>query len=423
MSLQKQKRQSLIVAFIITIVRYYDYAIFGLSASILSKHFMPQGNDSYQLSIFFALFAISTIAKPIGSVIFGRIGDLAGRVVSVKLSTAFAFFSTSLIAFLPEYSTIGVWSVLCLGLVRMLFLASLAAETDAIKIYVAELVDKKRRHLAIGVVSFCSQIGVLFASLAFNLSVHYSQIDWIWRLNFIIGGVLGLVVILLRSKLNESQFFTKSKEDYSIEVNDHVIRIILKNKTKFFLATIISGMFGGGYQFLVIFLNTFLGNISGTINKIEGANNNIWLISIYAISSLFAGFISDKTAPLKQVIFALCMSILCSISMAFVTGYNFTSHAILVFLVPLYWVPSNILIQSIFFTKIRMRMYSLSHSLGSMLLSTTTPFFCMLIWDLSGVVSLVLAYFIFQLVVLIFALIYLIKKDYINSFEIDLKTS
>jgi hypothetical protein len=175
-------------------------------------------------------------------------------------------------------------------------------------------------------------------------------------------------------------------------------------------------MFGGGYQFLVIFLNTFLSNVSGIINKIEGSNNNIWLISIYAISSLFAGFISDKIMQLKQVIFALCMSMLCAISMAFFTGYNFTSHAILVFLVPLYWVPSNIL-------KIRMRMYSLSHSLGSMLLSTTTPFFCMLIWDLSGIVSLVLAYFIFQLVVLIFALIYLIKKDYISSFEIDLKTS
>ena len=62
-------------------------------------------------------------------------------------------------------------------------------------------------------------------------------------------------------------------------------------------------------------------------------------------------------------------------------------------------------------------MCSLSHSIGSMVFSSTTPFICMLIWQSTEIVSLVLAYFLFQLGLLFFALLYMIKKDYISMFE------
>ncbi len=414
-----KRYESLIIAFFVTIVRYYDYALFGLSASLLSKNFMPHGNDGDQMLIFFAVFSLATIARPMGSLIFGKIGDKVGRVVSVKMSTVIAATSTCLVAVAPGFDSVGLFAVIIITLLRMLFLMSLAGEIDAIKIYVAEMIGKKRRHLVIGIVSFSSQIGVLFASVAYHIAVSYEDIEWLWRVNFAIGGLLGLGVIFLRRRLLESEEFLNSKSRLSIEPNG-IVKIVGANKVKFVLATVINGMLGGGYHFLIIFFGTFAANVADIIDNESAAAANTMLISLYGIACLISGYISDRFKIVTQIIAALVLSILCTLVMEFflgLKGYSILLHCILVFLVPFYSIPCSVRIQSLFQTGIRMRMCSLSHSIGSMVFSSTTPFICMLIWQSTEIVSLVLAYFLFQLGLLFFALLYMIKKDYISMFE------
>ena len=414
-----KRYESLIIAFFVTIVRYYDYALFGLSASLLSKNFMPHGNDGDQMLIFFAVFSLATIARPMGSLIFGKIGDKVGRVVSVKMSTVIAATSTCLVAVAPGFDSVGLFAVIIITLLRMLFLMSLAGEIDAIKIYVAEMIGKKRRHLVIGIVSFSSQIGVLFASVAYHIAVSYEDVEWLWRVNFAIGGLLGLVVIFLRRRLLESEEFLNSKSRLYIEPNG-IVKIVGANKVKFVLATVINGMLGGGYHFLIIFFGTFAANVADIIDNESAAAANTMLISLYGIACLISGYISDRFKIVTQIIAALVLSILCTLVMEFflgLKGYSILLHCILVFLVPFYSIPCSVRIQSLFQTGIRMRMCSLSHSIGSMVFSSTTPFICMLIWQSTEIVSLVLAYFLFQLGLLFFALLYMIKKDYISMFE------
>ena len=414
-----KRYESLIIAFFVTIVRYYDYALFGLSASLLAKNFMPHGNDGDQMLIFFAVFSLATIARPMGSLIFGKIGDKVGRVVSVKMSTVIAATSTCLVAVAPGFDSVGLFAVIIITLLRMLFLMSLAGEIDAIKIYVAEMIGKKRRHLVIGIVSFSSQIGVLFASVAYHIAVSYEDVEWLWRVNFAIGGLLGLVVIFLRRRLLESEEFLNSKSRLSIEPNG-IVKIVGANKVKFVLATVINGMLGGGYHFLIIFFGTFAANVADIIDNESAAAANTMLISLYGIACLISGYISDRFKIVTQIIAALVLSILCTLVMEFflgLKGYSILLHCILVFLVPFYSIPCSVRIQSLFQTGIRMRMCSLSHSIGSMVFSSTTPFICMLIWQSTEIVSLVLAYFLFQLGLLFFALLYMIKKDYISMFE------
>jgi len=417
--LNLKRYESLIIAFFVTIVRYYDYALFGLSASLLSKNFMPHGNDGDQMLIFFAVFSLATIARPIGSLIFGKIGDLVGRVVSVKMSTVIAATSTCLVAVAPGFDRVGLFAVIIITFLRMLFLMSLAGEIDAIKIYVAEMIGKKRRHLVIGIVSFSSQIGVLFASVAYHIAVSYEDVEWLWRVNFAIGGLLGLVVIFLRRRLLESEEFLNSKSRLSIEPNG-IVKIVGANKVKFVLATVINGMLGGGYHFLIIFFGTFAANVADIVDNERAAAANTMLILLYGLACLISGYISDRFKIVTQIIAALVLSILCTLVMEFflgLKGYSILLHCILVFLVPFYSIPCSVLIQSLFQIGIRMRMCSLSHSIGSMLFSSTTPFVCMLIWQSTEIVSLVLAYFLFQLGLLFFALLYMIKKDYISMFE------
>jgi MFS family permease len=282
------------------------------------------------------------------------------------------------------------------------------------------MIGKKRRHLVVGIVSFSSQIGVLIATIVYHIAISYNEIEWLWRLNFAIGGLLGLAVIILRRRLLESKEFLDNRSKVASESDLGIINIIGTNKVKFILATIINGMLGGGYHFLIIFFGTFAANVADIIDKESAAAANTMFVSLYGLACIISGYLSDRFKIITQIIAALVLSILGTLVMEFFLsfmGYSVLLHCILVFLVPFYSIPCSVRIQSLFQTGIRMRMCSLSHSVGSMVFSSTTPFICMLIWQSTGIVSLVLGYFLFQLGLLFFALLYMIKKDYISMFE------
>jgi len=411
---------SYIIAVLATIVRYYDYALFGLSASVIAKTFMPGVADSDQMLLFFAVFSLAVIARPLGSVVYGKIGDKAGRITSMKLSTIIAAISTGAIALIPSFASWGIFSVILLTLCRMMFLMSLAGEIDAIKIFVAEKIGKKRRNFAIGIVTFSSQLGVILASFMYHIAISIENLGALWRLNFVLGGLLGCVVIMFRGYLKESQAFLNSQSKINPEVNSSIIGLIIENRLKFFLSMMANGMLGGGYHFLIIFLGTFAASVAGVITKSQAASSNVTLIALYAIGAIISGYLADKITAAKQILFALSLTIVCTIIMEFwITQgvFSFSLHKVLVFLVPFYSVPCIVKLQSLFPTGIRMRMYSLSHSIGSMIFSSTTPFICMLIWRHTGMFSMVLGYFLLQLSMLFFALVYIGKMKYSNFFE------
>ncbi len=410
---------SYIIAFCATIIRYYDYALFGLSSAMISKNFMPGADDADQMLAFFAVFSVAVIARPFGSLVFGKIGDQTGRIASLRIATVIAAVSTSVIAFIPSFSTIGWFAVILLTMCRMMFLISLAGEIDAIKIYVAEKVGKKRRYLANGIVSFSSQIGVLLASIMYHVAISMPEFTWLWKMNFLLGGAFGVVIILLRGHLKESDAFLKSKK--SQDVNSGIVEIVSQNKGKFVLGMIVSGMLGGGYYFLVIFLGAFAGNVADIIPPNQATSSNVILISLYGVACVLSGIVADKIKQQHvQMIIALICSIICVLVMEYKLLDNVfakTLHYMLAFIVPFYSIPCAIKIQSLFETNVRMRMFSLSHSVGSMIFSSTTPFVCMLIWRYSGLFTAVLGYFLLQLMLLLFAIIYIAKNDYESMFE------
>ncbi len=411
---------SYIIAILATIVRYYDYALFGLSASVISRTFMPSSDDGDQMLMFFAVFSLAVMARPLGSALFGKIGDRISRVASVKMATILAAISTSFIAFIPSFDSWGWISIILLTLCRMIFLMSLAGEIDAIKIFVAEKIGRKRRSFAIGVVSFFSQLGVILASFMYHIAISFEEIEWLWRANFVLGGALGLIVIMLRDYLHESQAFLQSKSRASLEAESSFIVLVVNNKLKFFLSMVVNGMLGGGYNFLIIFLGTFAANVADVVEPGQASSSNVILIILYGCACLFSGYLADKIDMIKQTSIALSICIICVLIMEFYlvrNEFSLTLHQVLAFVVPFYSIPCAIKVQSLFSTGIRMRMYSLSHSFGSMIFSSTTPFICMVLWRYTEMFSIVLAYFLLQLGILFFALIYIAKKEFSNLFE------
>ncbi len=394
-----------LIAFFTTIIRYYDYALFGLAAGILSKNFIPHSSESNEILWFFALFSLSVIARPIGSIIFGTIADKYGRVASIKLASCVASIATISIAMIPSFEYINIASTILLILFRMMFLASLGGETDSIRVYIAEKITPKNKNLANGVIGFCNQIGVLLASISYHYALHLGEFNYLWRINFLAGGIFGFIIILMRNYFQETEIFLNIKHSGD---KSNIYQLIKNNKSKFILSMLITGCSGGIYHFLVIFFSTFSSSIIHINSPIEAQKINIILIVIYALTSLISGFLADHINKIMQIIFALLLSLIFTIFLQFSCANVFV--IMIVGLIPFYLVPLQIIIQSIFNVPIKVRMCSLSHSIGSVIFSSTIPFISMLLWNSYGSINLILG------ILPILLLIILLSVAYLSSF-------
>lgn len=398
-----------LIAFFVAIIRYYDYALFGLSAHILAQNFLPNAEYDKQLLGFFALLSTTVIMRPLGSIVFGFIGDKYGRTKSIKISMFISSISTGLIAVTPSFAKIGVFATIILTLCRMIFLASLAGEVDGIKIYIAEKTKNKRKNLGLGVVASCTQIGALLAAIAYYYASN-TDITYLWRFNFLIGAVFGLFAILMRNFFKESNEFLHYKNKQFDKTS--IFQTLKNTKLPFILALLINGTIGGIYHFLVIFLGVFLAKIA-LINYPETKFMNIALIITYGISVVFAGLLADKINPIKQIIFALFLSLLTAFAMQILSHkqiFTIFCPIILIGFAAFYAVPLQIITQSLFKTSVKMRLYSLSHSLGSIILSASTPFFSMLLWQKFKSLPLTLGYFSCLIIILTGAVLVLRKN-------------
>jgi MHS family proline/betaine transporter-like MFS transporter len=406
------KYKSLFIAFLATTTRYYNYSIFGFSASTLSTYLMPEATNEYQMLLFFLIFSLSNFTRPIGAMIFGPIGDKIGRVHSIKIAATFSAFSTILVAFIPNFAFLGITSVIMLTISRMLFMLSFAGEIDAIKIFASE-VNKNYRYIANSLVTFFSQIGVVIASLCYHFTSIQYNFEWLWRVNFIIGGLMGLMIILLKKHLVENEEFLAARPD-DLEDSRTLFYIISTYKLKFSLALLINGLMGGVYHFLIIFFNSFLYYTARIITADQASFNNIILITLYIISTPLAGYISEKTRSILQPLIALLASVILLIIMIYAgTNYYTLIQRFLVILAPFYCVSCGVMMLSIFPTIDKMRMCSLSHSIGSLLLSSTTPVFCMIIWQYNHSIESILGYFLLSVFILVLALLYIQLKNLI----------
>lgn len=398
---KKGKDYDIILAFCASLVQCYDYALFGLSASFITSYFMPNNSLTEASIIFFASFSIAFIARPFGAILFGFIGDKYGRINALRISTLLAAISVGTMGLVPSFASIGIYAPIILTLCRMVFIISLAGEIDAARIFLAEKIGKKHKNLAIGLVSSFSQLGALIASIIFYFSfrnnIINSQTVFYWRLCFIAGSACGFLLFFLR-------LFMKNYQNLPFNSKISVInlKLIYQERKNFIYAILLNGCFGAIYNFLVVFVGHFASKINNILSVNESYFMKILLIGVYSFSAFLSGLIGDKISAntqnnIKQIKIALILQIILIAIISFLRpeGKIFLlSMTIIMFLSPFYIVPYQILLQELFDKNIRMRFCTLAHSIGSMLISSTTPFISTVIWQYSLSFNYILLYFV-----------------------------
>ena len=200
-----------------TVFEWYDFYLYGLLAVTIGSVFFSAVNPT--ASYIFALLSLAAgfALRPFGALVFGRIGDLAGRKYAFLITITIMGWSTFLVGLLPGYAAIGFAAPVILIVLRLLQGLALGGEYGGAAIYVAEHAPHGKRGLFTSWVQTTSTLG-LFLALLVVLGCR-QWIDaksfnaWGWRIPFLLSIVLLAISVYIRGHLNESPLFQRMKAE------------------------------------------------------------------------------------------------------------------------------------------------------------------------------------------------------------------
>ncbi|MER7621336.1 MFS transporter [Streptomyces sp. NPDC126503] len=195
-----------------TAVEFYDFFIYGTAAAlVLGPLFFPTFSPLAGTLAAFGTFAVGFLARPLGSIVFGHIGDRYGRRPVLFVSLLLTGCATVAVGCVPAYGSIGVAAPLLLLTLRFLQGLGLGGEWGGAVLLTAEHAPAHRRALWASFPQIGPAVGFLLANgVMLGLSAGLSDAEfrsWGWRVPFWVAGVLAAAGLLLRSSLAETPQF------------------------------------------------------------------------------------------------------------------------------------------------------------------------------------------------------------------------
>jgi MFS family permease len=195
-------------------LEYYDFVIFGIFASQIGRAFFPSQDPLVSLMVTFTTFAIGYLARPIGGLVLGRLGDKFGRR-GVFLASIFITSAATLgIGIVPTYAAWGIAASIVVVLLRLTQGFCLGGELPGAITYVVESAPPMAPFVCsvvFGCVTLGVALGTTIALIVGNVLTPADAAVYGWRVAFVIGGLLGLASFWLRRSFEESPEFAELK--------------------------------------------------------------------------------------------------------------------------------------------------------------------------------------------------------------------
>ncbi|WP_336714136.1 MFS transporter [Arthrobacter sp. USHLN218] len=213
---QQSPRKVAAAAFIGTALEWYDFFLFGTTAAIVFAPLFFPGNDPALSAISaFLSFSVAFVARPIGAVIFGHVGDRYGRRGALVATVLMMGAASTLMGLLPTYATAGVVAPLLLTLLRAVQGIATGGEWGGATLMAVEYAPAKKRALYAALVQLGSPVGTLLSTGAIALVTLLPQEDfmaWGWRLPYLASIILVGVALWMRWKIEETPVFREMDE-------------------------------------------------------------------------------------------------------------------------------------------------------------------------------------------------------------------
>lgn len=200
-----------------TAIEFYDFFVYGTAAAlVLGPLFFPTFSPIAGTLAAFGTFAVGFVARPLGSALFGHVGDRCGRRPVLFASLLLTGLATVAVGCVPSYATLGVAAPVLLLVLRFLQGLGLGGEWGGAVLLTAEHAPAGRRALWASFPQVGPAVGFLLANgvmLALSAGLSDAQFRaWGWRVPFWAAGLLVAGGLLLRRSLKETPQFEQLTE-------------------------------------------------------------------------------------------------------------------------------------------------------------------------------------------------------------------
>jgi MFS family permease len=279
--------------FVGSALEYYDFFIFGSAAALIfGKLFFAPGPSAMLLS--FATVGVAYIARPLGAVICGHLGDKFGRKRVLLLTLLLMGTSTFLIGCLPTYNEIGMAAPILIVLLRLLQGLSAGGESPGSSSLTLEHAPERKRGFYTSWTMSGIMFGIVLSTLVFIpvASMPEDQLfAWGWRIPFLASAVVTIVAFVLRRLLEEPPVFEAVKE------HDEVVKVPLITLFRHHWATVIRVTAMSLFTIINTIINVFALSYATSVVGVEKG----LMLTVIAVANLaavamgpLAGILSDR---------------------------------------------------------------------------------------------------------------------------------
>jgi len=279
-------------------LEWYDFTIYAFFVPIIAMQFFPNKDPFISLLATFGVFAAGFLVRPFGAILFGYIGDHAGRKKALVISMVLMSFPTFLIGVLPNYNTIGIMAPLLLIMLRIVQGLAVSGELTTATVFLIEHADSNRRGIAGSLAMAGCLFGMVISSiLATVMSEMVSDVQlaaWGWRIPFLLGGLIGVVGLVVRLRTLDPAVYeqvqaSENDKAHPVSVMKHISSL---NYHTLCIGIFLTSIMGIANYFLIGYFNTFLIETQGLPLRPVMVVNTI-AMTIQVFITLLMGRLSD----------------------------------------------------------------------------------------------------------------------------------
>lgn len=360
-------------------VDMYDIYLPVIVLAPAMVYFMPPETSGVDAAVFLTLiYVASIVGRPLGSLIFGPLGDTLGRRKTTLIAAGGSSVATGLMTFLPGYTTLGIWALVALLVLRLFDGIFLGGEYTAANPLAMEYTRKERRGVAGSLINTGYPLALATITVVTIITMQFFSVGdatsayavWGWRIPFFIGFVLctSLFFYYLLA-VPESEIWTKMPKNSG----GNPLKILFSG----------SNIKSFGVAFVVgtgawLTLNGSVGMFAGHFRRLEvsdGTINTVILVSALSGALLFpvVGAAGQRFGR-RQVIMSIGVLILLfgsggmALAVRFVETNMFVALAV-IGLIPglLIWAMITAFLMELFPTNVRASGYGVAYSLPSII--------------------------------------------------------
>ncbi|MEU6263561.1 MFS transporter [Saccharopolyspora shandongensis] len=388
-------------------IEWYDFLLYGVVAAIvLPTVYFPESSAFAGILLSFSTFFVGFVARPLGAVVFGHLGDRVGRKKALVVTLMLMGVGTVGIGLIPGYDTIGVLAPLLLVLMRVLQGFGVGGEWSGAVLVAGESGRSTRQALLTSFPQASAMLGTSLATASVlvvgAVAGPEAFIDWAWRIPFLASAVLVVLGLWMRTGLTETTTFSEVRSRGKLE------RAPVVTAVRSHWREILLGMFLKVGEMAPVFI--FVSFIYTYGKQAGGLSQNTLLISV-AVAALISavltpvmGHLGDRLGPIRvYLIGAAAMAVEVLVYFPAISSGNqgVAVGVILVSLIPyaLMFANEATILTGLFPPQVRYSGSSLAFNLAGIIGGGPAPLIASALYGATGSWALLSAYLLLAVLV------------------------